>query len=177
MVGVVGLEPTTNWLRVNCATNCATHPDIFNFQSLRWLSQLLPLKKSSMVRIFFGRVSCATHPYSVFRDYCDSCCARMLCIQRYHSSPENVTFSHLFARQSATHPDIFNFQSLRWLSQLLPLKKSSMVRIFFGRDNCATHHETSKNSPKAKNSWRFLQLKFSMDIFLSQIEFIVKCWV
>ena len=35
MVGVVGLEPTTNWLRVNCATNCATHP--YNIQlSCSW---------------------------------------------------------------------------------------------------------------------------------------------
>ena len=31
-LGPVGLEPTTNWLRVNCATDCATHPNVFSFQ-------------------------------------------------------------------------------------------------------------------------------------------------
>ena len=70
MVGVVGLEPTTNWLRVNCATNCATHPYLFNFHPLRWLVNCY-LSKNPQWFGFFSAGSTAprTHTYLIFTRY------------------------------------------------------------------------------------------------------------
>ena len=70
MVGVVGLEPTTNWLRVNCATDCATHPYLFNFHPLRWPVNCY-LSKNPQRFGFFSAGSTAprTHTYLIFKPW------------------------------------------------------------------------------------------------------------